>query len=329
MSGGAVPHDVDVIRAEIARAKPHTTTMNLVVWNADAENKHWVVERANALSEKHPSRTIVLDASPGAADATVTPSLDPQAEQSVRIELGVAGLDAATICELTGSLLAPEVPTELWWSTPPIGPATPFAPLVELAEAVVVDSSSGASDDETVHALAEFVAGRRGGATIRDLAWLRCHAWQEMAAHFFDDPHLREELFSLRGLEIISGSDAEALYLAGWLGSRLGWSATERHGFLDRSGNPIVFKHLRAGRPRRIRSIALRSETTLYKAERLASDDLIVQVWAEGTYAAVPQLFNLQWVDGASLVEKAILEGTSDEIFETALRMVGTLLKTA
>ena len=43
-----------------------------------------------------------------------------------------------------------------------------------------------------------------------------------MIARFFDDPALREELYSLRSVRIVSGSDAEALYLGGWFASRAG-----------------------------------------------------------------------------------------------------------
>ena len=34
--------------------------------------------------------------------------------------------------------------------------------------------------------------------SLRDLAWMRLHPWQDIIAHFFDDPALREELFSIR-----------------------------------------------------------------------------------------------------------------------------------
>ncbi len=326
MSTSTLPKaDAAAIKAELARETPHAMTMNLVVWNADAANRPWVVERAVAIGEKHPSRVIVLDATPDFTGATVTTGDENTSDQSARIEVGVAALGNAEICELTGSLLVSDIPTVLWWSAPALGSATPFADVVGLADASVVDSSSGDGNAETITDLARFVAAH-GGTVIRDLAWQRIHPWQDMVAHFFDDPHLREELFSIRRLHIVSGSNAEALYLGGWLGSRLGWKATAHDEFVDRKGDTIAFAHERAGRPRRVRSVALQTPTTTYQGERLASDDLVVRVWAEGTYAHDERLFSLQWVDGASLVERAILESTADEIYETALRMVGTLV---
>jgi glucose-6-phosphate dehydrogenase assembly protein OpcA len=315
--------DVGAIMTELARAKPHAMTMNLVVWNADAENRPWVLERAIALGEKHPSRTIVLDAAPDAHGATVSAGGEAAEDQSARIEIAVGAMEPGDACEFARELIVPDIPTVLWWSSPALG--APFGCAVPLADATVVDSSSGDGDSATISELARFMVGHRG-TVIRDLAWQRIHPWQDMVAHFFDDPHLLDELFTVQRLEIVSGSDAEALYLGGWLASRLSWTATARDAFVDRNGDPIRFVHTRAGRPRRVRSVALHTSTTTYAAERLESDDLVVRVWAEGAFASDERLFALNWVDGASLVERAILDATSDDLYETALRLVGTLV---
>jgi hypothetical protein len=326
MSSTTIPNsDVRAIMAELARETPHAMTMNLVVWNADAETRPWVLERAIAIGAKHPSRTIILDASPLLHGAIITTCEGGATAESARIEVGVAGMDARAICELVSALLVADIPTVVWWSAPAMGSETPFSSIVKIADAVVVDTSSGDVGSTAICELTRFLATHRGCA-VRDLAWQRIHPWQDMVAHFFDDPHLREELFSITRLHIVSGSDAEALYLGGWLGSRLGWTANGHDEFTDRNGAKIVFDHVRAGRPRRVRSVALQTATTSYQGERLASDDLLVRVWAEGKYASEERLYPLQWVDGASLVERAILESQADEIFETALRMVGTLI---
>ena len=317
--------DAAAIKAELAREQPHAMTMNLVVWNADAANRPWVIERAVAIGEKHPSRTIVLDAAPDAHGATVTTGDAHTSRQSARIEVGVSALSRPELSELAASLRVADIPTVLWWSAPALGPGTPFADVVALADAVVVDSSSGPGDASTLADLTRFCAEHRG-ALVRDLAWQRINPWQDMVAHFFDDAHLREELYSIARLQIVSGSDAEALYLAGWLGSRLGWTAKGKDEFVDRKGHTIVFEHSRSGRPRSVRSVALHTATTVYQGETLAEDDLVVRVWAAGTFASDERLFALKLVDGASLVERAILENAADEIYETALRMVGTLV---
>jgi hypothetical protein len=80
--------DIVAIKAELAHEKPHLTTMNLVVW-IDSESKHdWVIERATKVSEKHPSRTIILDSTPGRTGARVRPTNDAEdSEQTVLVEI--------------------------------------------------------------------------------------------------------------------------------------------------------------------------------------------------------------------------------------------------
>ena len=85
---------------------------------------------------------------------------------------------------------------------------------------MLLDSSGKVRGEEAIRELGEFLT-RFPGVALQDLAFLRLAPWQDMIAQFFDDPALREDLFSLTALEIESGSAAEALYLAGWLGSRL------------------------------------------------------------------------------------------------------------
>jgi glucose-6-phosphate dehydrogenase assembly protein OpcA len=288
-----------------------------------------VVERAVKISEKHPSRTIIVDASPGCVGAQVRPfDTDDPARQSSFIELGVAGMTPGEACELATSLAAPDVPTVLCWSADSLAEDTAFRCFLNASVGtVVVDSSLGVNDTSTLAKLAEMYEEYRTVA-LRDLAWLRLHHWQDIVAHFFDDPDLRKELFSIRKVRIVAGSDAEALYLGGWLASRLGWNATARDRFADRNGRPIELEHERSGQPRRVSSIALTTETSVYRGDVDTADSTVVCVWAEGANAHERRFIPLQPPDTASLVERAALEGGgTDEIFETALRIVRTLIE--
>jgi glucose-6-phosphate dehydrogenase assembly protein OpcA len=320
--------DLETIRAELARPKPQATTMNLIVWLDNERNHEWVVDRAIKISEKHPSRTVIVDASPGCVGAHVRPfDTDDPSRQSSFIELGVAGMEPAEACDLATSLAAPDVPTVLCWSADSLAEDTAFRCFLGNVSTAVVDSSLGVLDTSTIAKLAECYEEYRNVA-LRDLAWMRLHHWQDIVAHFFDDPDLREELFSIRKVRIVAGSDAEALYLGGWLASRLGWSATAHDRFTDRQGNAIALEHERSGQPRRVSSIALTTETSTYRGDVDTTDPTVVCVWAEGANAHERRFIPLQPPDTASLVEAAALEGGgTDEIFETALRMVRTLIE--
>jgi glucose-6-phosphate dehydrogenase assembly protein OpcA len=329
MNTDAIPSsDIDAIQAELTRHKPAMTTMNLVVWIDSDIKRDWVVERAMRVSQKHPSRTIILDSSPGRTGAFVrTATLDDESEgQNSRVEIGVADLSPIAACELATSLLAPDVPTVLWWSADSLHEDTAFRCFFDNADSAVVDSSLGVRDVSTLDELSAFYAEHRRVA-LRDLAWMRLHPWQDIIAQFFDDPSLREELFSIFKLKIVSGSDAEALYLAGWLASRLGWSAIGHDAFTDRYGHRIDLVHERDGQPRRVHSVALMTATSTYQGTVDKDDPTVVRVWVEGKNAREERIYPLQAVDNASLIEAAALEvGGTDEIFETALRMVATLI---
>ncbi len=319
--------DLATIQAELARAKPLMTTMNLIVWIDSEHKRDWVIERATKVSEKHPSRTIILDSTPGRTGAHVRPidANDPS-HQSSFIDIGVADMKSWDACELATSLVAPDVPTVLWWSADSLHEDTAFRCFFDNATSAVVDSSLGVRDASTIAELSAFYAEHRSVA-LRDLAWMRLHPWQDIIAHFFDDPALREELFSIQKLRIVSGSDAEALYLSAWLATRLGWNATAHDQFSDRNGNVIAFEHERSGQPRRVHSVALTTGTSVYQGDVDSTDNTVVRVWVEGENAREMRIFPLQAVDNASLIEQAALEGGgTDEIFETALRMVQTLI---
>lgn len=321
-----VAASLDAIRAELARTALSTSTMNFVVWLDDAERRDWVLERAALLARKHPSFTLVLDRSGvRAGDATVHGAPETHVSvQGQRVDVDVAGAEPELLAEYVTALCPESVPTVLWWSARSVGTGAAFETLLRYATVLVVDSSGSAPDDGALRSLVVFHAARPD-VRVRDLAWLRLSPWQDMIANFFDDPNLLSELYSIRKLYIASGSEAEALYLGGWLASRLGWQPSARDTFADQAGHLVRFERRREGRIRRVQSVCLDSETSWYHGE-VTDDAGVVRVWVEGEHARDPRLFPLQAIDNASLLERAVLETASDEVFATALRSVGTLI---
>ena len=289
----------------------------------------WIVERACRLADKHPSLTLILDhTGKRSGEATVSATARDDRPQSTThgecVDIDVAAFDAATIVSYVAALCTTGVPNVLWWSGANVSTRPVFEALLPRAELLLVDSSGALRDESAVSRLIEFHQEHRDVA-MRDLAWLRLRPWQDMVAAFFDDPALRDELFSIRRLHIASGSASEALYLGGWLASRLGWIAAGTDAFADRNGRPVAFVRERVGEIRRIQSICLDSETSWYHGE-VTSDPHVVRVWSEGAHTHEPRLFPLRAVDNTSLLERAILERGTDELFEQTLRILATLL---
>jgi hypothetical protein len=125
-------------------------------------------------------------------------------------------------------------------------------------------------------------------------------------------------------VEIASGSDAEALYLGSWLGTRLGWKVCDLSTFCDRAGKNIPFERKREGDIRRVQRILITTETSSYSA--FVSGDGAVGLQVSGKHARGQRHVPLQAIDNTSLVERAILSTSHDAIYEETLQMVGALL---
>jgi glucose-6-phosphate dehydrogenase assembly protein OpcA len=309
-------------------AAARVATLNFVVFVDDPAHRSWVLERAAVVAAKHPSRLLVLDstnATTGVEVAASTRDAGGATVVSERVDIGVSSIDHAAIWSLTQELSVPDIPTILWWSGARLLQSRTFSGLTESASTVLVDSSGKARGEETIRELGEFLS-RFPDVVLQDLAFMRLSPWQEMIAQAFDDPALREDLFSIRALEIESGSDAEALYLAGWLGSRLSWEPSGRDTFRDRRGRPVSFTKIDKGDRRRVLSVTLRCGDSTYRGALSDEDENVVCLSVEGAKATPNRYVPLRNIANTSLIERAILESRRDQIFETSLLTVRELL---
>ena len=307
---------------------PRIATMNFVVFVDDPAHREWVLERALRVAEKHPCRLIVLDStrSGGGVDvATSTRESGGTTTVNERVDIAVGDVGHASIHTLVQELSVHDIPTILWWSGARLLQSRTFGGLTEQAASVLVDSSGMAAGAETIRELGEFLS-RFPNVTLHDLAFMRLAPWQDMIAQFFDEPALREDLFSLTALDIESGSEAEALYLGGWLASRLSWQSAGLENFRARDGRSIPFTRVTKGDKRRVRRVALSSNASTYIAELSDDDESVVELRVEGARAKPPRFAPLQNIDNTSLIERAILESRRDQIFETSLLTVREIL---
>ena len=327
-TGHPTATDFESVRKELAKTTLSAMTMNFVVWIEDPEHRQWILDAADKLTEKHPSRTIVLEACPTVKGMTLAdPAHDPAniTVHAQRVTVGCNELTPEAVRENVQSLFVSGLPTVLWWTGDPFSRRPVFDALVGIAENLIVNTSGTAVDESMVVELEKFMAAR-SVVSVRDIAWMRLRPWQDMIAQFFDNATVREELFAISKLKIVAGSDAEALYLGGWFGSRLGWRACGHDEFCDRDEKRIPFEHIRAGGLRRVRSIEITTPQSVLTATVSEGDENVIALQAVRDGVSSGRLVQLQAMDNASLLERALLDSTTDEVFETALRMVGTLL---
>jgi len=301
------------ILAEIWRLKSNVATFNLIVFIDDPTRRAWIHERALRIAEKHPSRLIILDACDASGKVRVCAS---------ELYLSVGKLDANAVATLTRELSAPDVPNVLWWSSECLIENDLFGVLIEHCDRVVMDSSGACNDESTLRRLLCFVQPIK---PLRDLAWMRLTPWREMIAQFFDDPEMHVDLSSLATLEITSGSTAEALYLAGWLASRLDWTPEDECTFRAADGSRVSLKKIDEGEKRRVVRVALATKDSRYVAQ-LSDDENVVELSIEGPKSRPRRLVPLKNIDNASLIEQAILTDANDEAFDASLHILRELL---
>ncbi len=320
----SVSEDDDTTATVLAQV----ATMNFVVFIDDPAHRAWVIERAAIVADKHPSRFIVLDSTEATSGIDVSSTTREDGGATVvneRVDIGVKPLSHEAIISLVQELAVPDIPTVLWWSGARLLGSRTFSGIAAMAQTVLVDSSGRARDEETLRELCTF-AERFPDVMLHDLAFMRLMPWQDIIAQFFDNPALRDDLFSIVGLEIESGSDAEAIYLAGWLGSRLSWEVSARDAFTDRRGTAITFAAVPKGDQRRVRSVVLRARTSTYRAELSDDDAHVVCLSVTGAHEQGMGCVPLHDIENTTLIERAILENARDRIFETSLDTVRALL---
>jgi glucose-6-phosphate dehydrogenase assembly protein OpcA len=205
------------------------------------------VDIAGEIMLRSPCRAIVLLADPEAAASKV------EAWISARYRLGGGGEkqvcceqvvirggseNLAAMISATMPLAEPDLPFQVWWRTRRFEPATEFEPLFRIADRILLDSSRFADPAAELSHLARRIAGQPGPhkTIFGDISWARLTPWRELMAQAFDPPDIRPYLakiteVQLEWLESWLGEGAcqsQALLIAGWLATRLGWHFESR-----------------------------------------------------------------------------------------------------
>jgi len=231
---------------------PHarTSVLNLIVTVPNEPAAERVVATMMGLGFRHPSRAIVLVASPEASGPTLDAAISAhchavhEGDEQVCYEevvLTVRGEAASHLDGIVAPLQIHDLPTLVWWPGDPPFADPVFDQLVELSDRLIIDSTD----------FSDLLVGFRRLANLRrrsgvgDLTWNRLGWWQELTAQFFDAPRFRRYLPNLNRVRITyalqpeggpSPADdpldpargaaspiAQAILYASWIASRLNW----------------------------------------------------------------------------------------------------------
>lgn len=215
-------------------AQPAVTRVSLgticVLCTAAKESE--VGDLLNRLSERHPSRAILVVIDPDApADISAQVSAschlavpgEPQVcSERIRLSCGPDGME-----RLPGTilpLLEPDVPATLWWDLPTVPPADLCSQLGRVMDRSVTDLTRADDAAAIYRALVESDC-----EPISDLAWFRARAWREAVARCFDSPSHLTALPAIETIEVVAAATHDgqllpAALLGGWVAGQLGWT---------------------------------------------------------------------------------------------------------
>jgi glucose-6-phosphate dehydrogenase assembly protein OpcA len=218
-----------------------TSVMNLVVIARRPELAERGAATIQALTGRHPSRTIVVQSAdpdgPSWLEARVEahcilPREDAPETCAETIHLTAGGEAGRHLSAIVTPLIIHDLPVTVWWpGEPPFGSRAAFD-LLSGADRLVVDGSSWNGDGlERMREMAGLLDATR--LSISDFALIRQSRWREAIASIFDDPEFLPYLRSLRRIAVTYATHDETgapgstnivkpIYHVAWLASRLG-----------------------------------------------------------------------------------------------------------
>ena len=282
-----------VPRLEGGRRHPaiRSSVMNLVVYVPHADDAALVTDAIATLTERHPSRTICVVADPNAPTSSLDASVTTRCSATdsgrlcwEQIHITAHGATAAHVPGVVIPLVRPDLPTYLWWMGDVPCEAELFRRMVDLCDRLIVDSGVFARPIEGLAQLAAHQQRAAGDRGVGDFHWVRLTPWRNLAAQFLDGQELRpyascidSVLLSCTHDEQTHGGLGQALLLAGWLASCLGWAPCPRAARWH--GDTV---HLEAERPTEgagIVSIDIRRQAT--GDRRQATEDHLLSPTAD------------------------------------------------
>lgn len=306
-----------------------TTSLNVIAFveNDDAL-LHWMAESSDAFAEAHGFRILLLDGSRDARTHSVRTHCKEAGDTLLtsleQIQIGVRDISAAELRSIAHDLLVPNVRNVLLWAGKHLHDER-FTALAELAERIVLFTSASSGVDS----LRELVQFKQSAFTSRicDLAYMRLLAWQSHIAQFFDEPNLAAELPNITRVDVTSGSEPEAYYLAAWLAGRLGWNACGDMVFAGPQGCTVNFGFRKEGLPRRIRSVELQSTSCTFGVALAPDAEDLICLTVTGAKSRPLRCVPLHDVDIVSLVERAIFSPEDGGVYLQTLEVIGRLME--
>ncbi len=340
---------------EARNAVTRTCVLNLIVLTGSNRTAQRATEMIAQLTQQHPNRAIMITAVPDAQE----PMLDAWVQSHCRmpgsgrpqvcceqITIAARGTAVPYVPGTILPLLVPDVPVMLWWPRGEPFDHPLFARLSAFSDRVIVDSATFAKPEA---GLARLDALNSGDRAISDLVWARLTPWREMVAQFFDAPAMLPHLNEITSVTVDYEAQpgkvtdrTQALFLIGWLGSRLGWqaagAASKRDGntqlLMQRKDGGTIQLLLRPTAPvddalDKLTGLTLECQRARFEIARDESPNAAVARSDVEGMQPLRRVVRLEQLNEAGLIAEELRLLGRDHAFEGALRTAVTLAVTA
>jgi glucose-6-phosphate dehydrogenase assembly protein OpcA len=237
--------DVAVMRARVA---------NLLVFVTNDSLLNEVHEMMLDLTAIHPSRVLMMLGLYEAPDRDIEMSVESYCQTDKRTgarrlccEEVILNAQGSFVSELPSAalpLLVSDLSTFLWWRHVVQTSDKVFSSLLRATDRLVIDSAEFADTRRDLLEINQLFAGghsRRAG--ISDLNWARLTSWRGLLADFYDVAAYETWLDNIDHVRIdYVGPERDpesvapqALLIAGWLASRLGWELADEQRVQEKS----------------------------------------------------------------------------------------------
>lgn len=219
-------------------------SLTLVAFTDTPSREPEIQETLSQVSRRHPCRSILIcKCAPGqkngqpaeAADLETAVAVDCYGggrtrvcNEQILIHAGDAVLEQVT--SLVLALVVPDLPIAVWWWGDVPREGAIFRALYDLSDRFLLDATTF---EDPIHSLsleANQLLTTRGFPILADLAWEELADWRDLIAQFFDVAEWRSHLGAISDVRLFYDwhpdtphNPAEAIFVAGWIGSQLDW----------------------------------------------------------------------------------------------------------
>jgi len=354
LAGDAAQADAAVWRARVA---------NLLVFVTDEALFSDAQQMLDELTAQHPSRVLLMLGDGEAADRDIEMAVESFCQTDKRtgakrlsceeVTLRAQGKFVVELPSAALPLLVSDLATFVWWRANIELADKVFDSLMRAADRLVIDSAEFANPPrdlvETNRLFSEQTAHRVG---ISDLNWARLTSWRGLLADFYDVPGYQDALARIDSVrvEYVAPESApetvapQALLLAGWLASRLGWQLVDEAPLQD-SEATISFKfsqnikleltRVEQGerKPGRLASVELRarsedsaSSTASFIVSRSADNLHLIAEAQLGAKIHRGRVLPVRNRSAANLLGRELEILCNDQIYQEALAVAATML---